>query len=134
MRKIIAVLSVIFLGVAVAGCGSGTAMRSSWSHRNLVSNSQPTSWMIVAETVRGHATRRIEMSAEQMAGLHVRSSSDSGEVWLVVSDDDPNFRMSVDLSGEFDEYVDLGDAFEPGRIRLRLEFVDVEGLELYLRW
>ena len=138
MKRMIVVFCAILLVVGVAGCATNSVMaRSNWSGTSVSYQMQPDGWVVSAETLHGHSGRTVEMSAEQLAALRVRSSNDSGEVRLTIrqyGESDNDNELMLELSGGFDERFDLSEAFEPGRIRLRLDYVRVEGLELYLRW
>jgi len=130
-KKIIAIAVALALVLAIAGCASGVGARSSWSGRNIQQSSPQGSWTITAAALRGHSTRTLDLTAEELATLYINSTIGGGEVQLTISQDD--VLESVYLTGEFGQVIDTS-AFEPGQISLRLDFWQAEDLIVHMRW
>ena len=134
MKKIIAILSMLVLVMALAGCAGGTprlGTRSSWSGRNMTYSTPHNSWTIAATSLRGHSTRTLDVTAEQLAALHVASTNSGGELRLTITQSDVSEHF--DLTGAFEGPIDAS-TFEPGRISLRLDFERVEDVSVHISW
>jgi hypothetical protein len=131
-RKKWLVLCILVVAIGLAGCAYGArAMSSSWSISGSSVDMRDDSWSISARTVNGHATRRLDLSAGELAVLHIESSSGGGSVYAILIQGDN--ERSTDISGEFYGYIDTS-GFEPGRIRLRLQFGRAEDVDLLADW
>ena len=87
-------------------------------------------WTYTARTANGWTRRSPSLTAEELAAFHVISNSGEG-VRLRLEQDD---RLEViDLSRRFDGPVDLR-GFEPGRVRIRLEFDRANDVYVRISW
>jgi len=139
MKKFIALFSAFALTIALAGCAGGTAVRSSLSYRNFVQSSLPESWSITADTVRGHTTRDVDITAEQLVALEISGSIGGGEVRLAISQGNESIVIGLAASDTEETAAYHGalgpdHGFEPGPVSLRLEFVQVENLSIHISW
>jgi hypothetical protein len=132
MKKLISLGMITMLVFSLVACGyGGTAYTSSWSTRNLTHNSRHESWMITADSVNGHAMRRIDLSIEELFALHVNSSNSDGSISATLTQGD---TVEVfDISGEFSDNLDTSN-FEAGKIRLRLDFDNAIDVDLFVNW
>ena len=132
MKRLLILGIIVLLIFGLVGCGyGGTSMSSSWSTRGLTSNLQRESWAIAADSVNGHATRRLDLSVEELAALHINNSNSDGSITVTLTQDD---TVEVfDISGEFYGNLDTS-GFDAGRIRLRLDFGSAEGVNLHVNW
>ena len=131
-RKSWLALGILIVVIGLAGCAYGArAMSNSWSISGSSVNLQDDSWSISARTVNGHATRRLDLSAGELAALHIDSTSGGGSVYVILTQGDN--ERSTDISGEFYGYIDTS-GFEPGRIRLRLQFGRAKGVDVLVSW
>ena len=132
MKRLLVLGLIVLLVFGLVGCGyGGTSMSSNWSTRGLTSDSQRESWAIAANSVNGHATRRLDLGAEELDALHVNSSNSDGSITVTLTQDD--IVEVFDISGEFYGNLDTS-GFAAGRIRLRLDFGSAEGVNLFVNW
>jgi len=131
------VIGVLAIGAIVGGTlmfvfsREGIAV-SSWSGSGIkISNAVNDTWTVTAGSLSGNSRMDITFDEAKLAALHVKSTDDGGKVTLVRIQGD--VERATDISGEFDGAIDMTD-FEPGRIRLRLEFDRAEGLSTVISW
>ncbi len=132
MKKRIALFAgmVALLIVILTGCG-GMAVSSSWSYSGLKHTVEENSWEISASRVNGNASRNIEFSADNLAALHAENTNGAGNISILLTQGDT--KKTVDVSGDFNDDIDMSD-FEPGKVRLRLEFKNTEGVSISVTW
>jgi len=123
-------LTVTFVLVACVAYGS-TTTTSSWTNRSLTSDSQLTSWSITASSVNGRSERRLELTAEELANIHVVSSHDAGVVNVVLIQDGEDHVFS--MAGGFDGTLDTAE-LQPGRLRMRLVFANAQNVDIRVAW
>ncbi|MCL1883553.1 MAG: PLDc N-terminal domain-containing protein [Defluviitaleaceae bacterium] len=108
--------------------GIATVRSGSFSFSN--SRLRDNVWTFTARSANGHERRSPNLSAQQLANFHVRS--DSGEnLYLHLEQD--NIRETIDISGSFDENIDMS-AFQPGRVRITLDFNRTQGVDVEINW
>jgi hypothetical protein len=119
--------AVIYAFVLVGG----EAVRTRWVASNLQEIRVSDSWGHTASRINGNTIRSIDFSAEGLANLHARSSTDEGSISLTLSQGD--IEKTLDFSSSFYGNIDT-NAFEPGRIRLELRFDDARDVNLLITW
>jgi len=129
LKRITALGLLLILAVTLIGCG--TAVSYSWVATTVSSNAKVDSWTISAKSIDGHASRNIDMTSEKLAALHAENTSSDGGVFLVMTQGDT--EKTFDLSGEFNGSIDTS-AFEPGRVKLRLNFEKAKDVKVYINW
>ena len=132
MKRIILLGALLTLALVFTACGyGGTMTTSSWTNSGLTQDSQYTSWSITASRVNGNSFRRLDLTAQELANIHVVSSHDSGVVNVVLIQDDIEHVFSME--GGFDGTLDTA-ALEPGRIRMRLVFANTQNVDIRVDW
>jgi len=132
MKRLIFVCMMLVFAFALVACGyGGTATTSSWSNSGLSQDSQLDSWSITADRVNGHSLRRLDLTAYQLANIFVASNHTSGavNVVLIQGDNEQSFSIANDFSGILDT-----SNFEPGNIRMRLNFANAQDVDIYVSW
>ncbi|MCL2372097.1 MAG: PLDc N-terminal domain-containing protein [Defluviitaleaceae bacterium] len=87
-------------------------------------------WTFTANRANGHERRNINFTAAQLNDFHVFSDSGGGTTLRLEQN---NNVKTVDISGFVDRNVDLS-AFEPGRVRVRLDFDRADDVYVRLSW
>ena len=87
-------------------------------------------WTYTARTANGWTRRSPNLSADELAAFYVVSNSGNG-VRLRLEQGD--LLEVIDLSGNFRGPIDLGH-FEPGRVRIRLEFDRANDVYVRISW
>ena len=132
MKRVILLGAVLALALVFAACGyGGTMTTASWSNSGLTQDSQYTSWSITASRVNGNSLRRLDLTAQELANIHVVSSHDAGVVNVVLIQDGVEHAFSME--GGFDGILDT-EALEPGRIRMRLVFANTQNVDIKVDW
>ena len=136
MKKIKAsamlLIAVAFVIVTTA-CSSETRVVSSWTTSGtLTHENEVDSWLISINRVNGSSRRDINFTTESLTSLHVENTNSDGNVSLVISQGET--EQTIDISDNFNEILDISDTFEPGSIRLRLEFENAENVRVSLSW
>ncbi|MBW0254715.1 hypothetical protein [Cellulomonas sp. PS-H5] len=126
-------LALLAVAVVVALLLSrGGVVVKSGAMSGCVSLVRGTTWRTTAHRIDGHCRVDASLDAGRLAALRVTSTSSSGRVVLLLSQE--GTTRSVDLSGGFDGPVDT-HGFEPGtRTRLRVDFRDARDVRLDVRW
>jgi len=130
MRKLLSVGIVALLAFIVVGC-SGNVMSSNWSNNNLENELVGRSWTITADSVNGYATYKTTFNDENLSSMHVENTNSSGEVAIVIIQDD--LERSFDVTGKFSGDLDLSE-FSPGPIQIRPSFAKANDVNLKLTW
>jgi len=139
MKKAILILAILLAistgllaPMGCTACDSRTgSVTSSWSGRNMSYDVAENSWRISAGALRGRSTRMLDFTAENLAALRIDSTNSSGEVRFTIVQG--NVTESIEVSDGFDQLIDTS-AFAPGHISLRLDFEQVENLQITVRW
>jgi len=106
-----------------ASMSSGSFTSRSESFRN-------SQWTFSARSANGWTRRSPNLSAEELLAFHVSSSSGDGVTLLL---EQGEHSEAIDISGNFHGYVDLR-RFEPGRIRVTLQFDQARDVHVTMRW
>jgi len=126
-KRLFALLGVLLvLTVALTGC---TVFSGSAAGR--LSITKAASWTITASSVNGHESRKVNMSADNLAALKVVSTNNEGTVSLVITEGD-NTR-TVDISGQYSGNIDTS-GFTAGKINLRLNYEKVKDANIIITW
>ena len=136
MRKaktIISLMIIMAAIVAITACSGETRVVSTWTMSGaLTHNIEANSWLISINRVNGNSRRDVTFTSESIRALHVENTNNGGSVALVITQGEAQRR--IDISGNFNEILDISDDFEPGSIRLRLEFESAENVRVSLSW
>ena len=122
-------ISAIIL-FALTGC-VGNSMSFAWSIIGGSHTEGNNSWTITANTVNGHASRKINFSADNLAALHVKNTNSEGKVSITLTQG--NTEKTFDVSGTFDGSIDTS-AFAPGKITIRLDFESAKTVDVAVNW
>ena len=127
---------VVFAALfTLTACADG-ANSSSW--RNSVNQTERSidgGFVIYVGSARsGHRNRTFTLSSDELASIHVESSSESGEIILIISQDgaEDGTEVRLDISN-FTGSVSVDD-LTPGRIRFSLRFEDIRSSVTTIRW
>jgi archaellum component FlaG (FlaF/FlaG flagellin family) len=129
-KRLIAFIGALALVAALAGCG-GNSMSNAWSALNESHTIEAESWTISASAVNGHAARKVNLSSDNLAALHVKNTNRGGKVFLVLAQG--GAEESFDVSGSFDGSIGAG-AFLPGKITMRLNFESAKDVDVAVSW
>jgi len=133
VKKIFSFVMVVATIIVMTACSSETRVVSSWTTSGtLTHNNEVDSWLISVNRVNGNSRRDITVTSESLTALHVENTNSNGSVNLIITQGETE-RM-IDISGNFNEILDISDDFEPGSIRLRLEFENAENVRVSLSW
>jgi hypothetical protein len=90
--------------------------------------------VFIGSVGRGHRNRTFYLTADELSSIYVNSTSDEGEIILVISQDgtEDGTEVRLDVSN-FDGY-DATDTLSYGRIRFSLRFNNISNSETTLRW
>lgn len=117
------VLAVIFTreGVVVKSGSSSVA----------ISYVKNDTWTTTASSVNGNYRVDKTFDSGNLASFHASSTNSIGKIVLKLIQGD--VEKSIDITGEFNDKIDMSE-FEPGRIRLRLEFEHATDLSISVSW
>jgi len=133
IKKILTFVLMVATAIIITACTNETRVVSSWTTSGtLTHNNEVDSWLISVNRVNGNSRRDITFTYESLAALHVENTNSSGNVTLVITQGEIERR--VDISGNFSETLNISDDFEPGRIRLLIEFESAENVRVSLGW
>ena len=133
VKKLFSLVMVVATIIVMTACSSETRVVSSWTTSGtLTHNNEVDSWLISVNRVNGNSRRDITFTSESLTALHVENTNSNGSVNLIITQGETE-RM-IDISGNFNEILDISDDFEPGSIRLRLEFENAENVRVSLSW
>ena len=132
MKRIIAFFSILAISAAaLSGCGANTTI-ASWTTSGTVTNqSQDEGWFIAVARANGHIRRDATFTQDNIYHFFIRSSNTGGEVRLTLTQGDT--EVEFDLTGETDVFPILS-GFQPGNIRLRLDFDSATDVEVLITW
>jgi len=123
--------ALALLTLLLAGCGA-LSTSFSGSDRNSSSRLTADGWTYTADSVNGRlTTRNLTLTAENLASLHVESRIGSGGASLILMQGDN--ERTIDISGNFSGYIDTS-GFEPGDIRLRLQYDSARNVNVSITW
>jgi len=130
-KRMLMLCGVMLLAFVLVACGR-LSVSFSGSHRNAVSNLTIDGWTYTANTINGRATtNNLELTADNLSQLHVDANFGGGTILLELIQGD--FGRGLHLADDFSGYVDTS-GFEPGEIRLRLVFTNVQNMDISIRW
>jgi len=120
--------------LTLAACDSANS--SSWRMSVNVSERSLNDGFIinVGSANSGRRNQTFNLSAEQLASIHVTSTSGEGEIVLVISQDgeEDGTEIVQDISN-FIGYISA-DSLSPGRIRFSLRYDGVRNSETTVVW
>ena len=104
---------------------------SSGTFTNQRISSDDGSWRVSLERGNGHSRIDYTLSRGELSNLRINSTNSGGTVTFTLIQGSTD--RIIELTGGFDGSVDTS-GFEPGRVRFRLDFGQVEDLEFVVRW
>jgi len=110
--------------------GSGLSSVRTGSFSGYRSNVRDGEWALTARSANGRERRSPDLTAQQLENFHVFSDSGRGVTLRLEQD---GRVKSIDISGYFDRVLDLS-AFEPGRVRVILEFDRANDVYVRVNW
>ena len=130
------ITSILFAALfTLTACGDG-ANSSSW--RNSVNQTERNidgGFVItVGSAASGQRNRTFELSADELASIHVDSTSEAGEIILIISQDgaEDGTEVRLDISN-FTGDVSTDD-LTSGRIRFSLRYEDIRNSDTTISW
>lgn len=124
---IVAVLGVV---LSVVFTREGVVVQSGFSS-NYSSYMKNDTWVATAKSINGNSRVDVTLNAENLAAFRVDATNDSGKVFLKLTQGD--VEKTIEITGAFNDKIDMGD-FQPGRIRLRLEFEHAGVVNVIMHW
>ena len=134
MKKLFAVLIITFTLVLFSSCNEPRSISAfhTWTTSGTLTHAiEADRWDISVASVDGRAWREINFSAQNLNALHVRSANNYGTVRLRLIQGDT--EIITDLTEYFYGHP-ATSYFEPGQIRLRLDFINAEGVNISISW
>ena len=134
MKKLFAFLMISLTLSIFSSCDEPVSISvfHTWTTSGTLSHTMETDrWGIVVTNVNGRAWRDIDFSVESLGSTRVKSTNNFGEVRLTLIQGD--IEMTIDLTDEFYGLLDTS-GFEPGKIRLRLDFINAESVNISINW
>ena len=134
MKKLFAVLMIALTLALFSSCDEPRSISAfhTWTTSGTLTHAiEVDHWEISVASVDGRAWRDIDFSAQNLGALHVRSANNHGMVRLRLIQGDT--EMITDLTEYFYGYP-ATSYFEPGEIRLRLDFINAEGVNISISW
>lgn len=129
----VATMAVVGITLAVVFTSERTTVNSG-TFSNFHSSARDDHWLVVARSANGRARIDRTLTAEELSNLRVEGAADGGIALRVEQRDSAGaFAMTVDLTGQVSGDIDL-QAFDPGRIRLVLEFNHATDVNVTVRW
>ena len=134
MKKFFSALAVMLMLAVFSGCNESVSISvfHTWTTYGMQSHvMEADRWEVHVASVNGRAWRDINFSAENLGAIRVKSTNNYGEARLTLIQG--YTRMTIDLTEEFYGLLDTGD-FEPGEIRLQLDFINAESVSISINW
>ena len=134
MKKLVAIMvlvAIVFVFIACDGANSSSwRMSVNQSERSFDGGFEIT----VGSARSGARNRTVNLTADELASIHVSSNSAEGEIILVVSQDgeEDGTEVRMDISN-FNGYITAAN-LTPGRIRFSLRFEEIRNSETTIRW
>jgi len=127
---VVAILVIAAIVVAIAFTREGVVVKSGAISGGL-SYVKNDTWSTTASKFNGHCRVDKTFDSDNLAAFYVNSTNSSGKVFLIIIQGD--VEKTIEITGEFNDKIDMSE-FEPGRIRLRLEFEHAEDLNVSVSW
>ena len=125
------VITLMSLAILTA-CGGETTTVASWSTSGgLTNDSQTESWHVSAGRINGHIRRDITFTQDSLSMLYVHATNSDGEMFLTFTQGD--MVTTLNISGNFEGFLAM-PGFEPGTIRVRLDFESAVDPDVFIRW
>jgi len=136
-KKFLVFAFLATIAFALAACTGGPlTTTASWSiSGNVTNTAELDSWHVAARRINGHVRRNIEIDDAGLSHFRFRSTSTSGEITITLTqgDNEHVIDISGNKAGDIDlRYNDFN--FEPGRIRVRLDFNRADDVDVFLWW
>ncbi|MCL1996373.1 MAG: hypothetical protein FWG63_09230 [Defluviitaleaceae bacterium] len=141
IKVLVCLLALVFVGNATrmtffesgqwAGFGGLAATGRAGSWAGMSRNVGNQEWSVSANSANGWVRHTFELNAQELANFRVAGTLGTGEMHLYL--DQGEIRRRVDIYDNFAESIDM-HGFEPGRIRLTLEFSHVHNARVTINW
>lgn len=125
---IILVIAIIVLAITFTREG---AVIKSGAISNGMSYVKNNMWSTHASKINGYCRVDKKFTSTDLANFRVNSSNIGGEIFLILIQGD--IEKKIEISKEFNKKIEM-NAFEAGRIRLRLEFEQAKDLKVFITW
>lgn len=126
----VVILVIVAIVLAVIFTREGAVVKSGLISGGL-SYVKDDAWSTTASGINGYCRVDKTLSADNLAAFHVSSTNNGGKVFLIVTQGDA--EKTFEVTGEYNDTVDMSE-FEPGRIRLRLEFENAKDVNVSVSW
>ena len=134
MKKLFVVLMIALTLAIFSSCDEPRSVSAfhSWTTSGTLTHTiEADRWEISVASVNGRAWRYLDFGAESLDALHVRSANNHGTMRLTLIQGD--FQQTTDLTEYFYGHP-VTSYFEPGEITLRLDFINVESVNISISW
>ncbi|MDR2599420.1 MAG: hypothetical protein LBC73_04000 [Oscillospiraceae bacterium] len=118
-------------GTFTTSSGTGFTFGVQAGARGGISNVSNNTWRANPSRANGNSRVDYTFTAANLEAMTVRSTNSEGRISITFIQDD--IEITFDITGEFHENIDMS-GFEPGRIRLRLEFENAENVDTLISW
>ena len=122
---------VVNSGTFTASGGTGFTFGVQAGGRGGISNVSNNTWRASPSRANGNSRVDYTFTAANLEAMTVRSTNSEGSMSITFIQG--NIERTFDITGEFHENIDMSD-FEPGRIRLRLEFENARDVDTVVSW
>ena len=118
-----------------AGPAGGVASITSGSFSGWRDSLNDGIWRITVRRANGFMRRTPNLDEGRLAGFHVNSQNTEGVVYLELYHRDSGTRHIVDISGYFNETINLvAEGFPPGRVQVRVNFTQAYDVHTIIDW
>ena len=124
------IVATVTVVLVVAFTREGVAVNSG-TFTGSPNNVANDSWNISVARANGSSRIDYTFTAANLSAMHVTSTNSSGSITLTATQGD--IERTFDITGAFNDNIDMS-GFEPGRVRLRLQFSNAENVEILINW
>ena len=149
---IIVVVAIVIIGIVIASLvlflnregivvnsgtfsatsgGTGFTFGVQAGSRNGISNVSNNTWRAIPYRANGNSRIDYTFTDTNLEAMTVKSTNSEGRISLTFIQGD--MERTFDITGEFHENIDMSD-FQPGRIRLRLDFENARNIDTLISW
>jgi len=128
------IIAVLICTISLVACDGANSMSATRYVGRSESADSGGYTLALRSAASGHRNRTFTLSAEELAQIRVESTSESGELTLVISHNGnlDGSEIRLDISN-FSGYVDASQ-LSPGRIRFAFHFDDVRNTDTKITW
>ncbi|MDR2600539.1 MAG: hypothetical protein LBC73_09730 [Oscillospiraceae bacterium] len=135
LYRVLAIIMLLAVMVTVTACFDGPNSSTWRMSKNVKESSADGIFTISVDSAdRGTRNRTFNLNTDDLASINVNSSSNSGEIILVISQDGllDGTEIRQDISNFDGDIKTTG--LNPGRIRFSLNFDTVQDSETTIKW